>query len=55
MEYRKVYNRLKARKQQGKISSDEWNKAVAQAQEVLIQVELGKLSDEEMRKRFISF
>ncbi len=55
MEYRKVYNRLKARKQRGKISSDEWNNAVAQAQEVLMQAEQGKLSDEEMRKKFISF
>ena len=55
MEYRKVYNRLKARKQRGKISSDEWNSAVAQAQEVLMQAEQGKLNDEEMRKKFTLF
>lgn len=55
MEYRKVYNRLKARKQRGKISKDEWNAAVAQAQEVLDKAEQGELSDEEMRNRFDAF
>ncbi|WP_366939705.1 DUF6076 domain-containing protein [uncultured Oscillibacter sp.] len=30
VEYRKVYNRLKARKQRGKISRDEWNTFVSQ-------------------------
>lgn len=54
-EYRKVYNRLKARKQRGKISGDEWNDAVAQAQAVLDMAERGELSDEEMRKRFSAF
>ena len=52
MEYRKVYNRLKARKQRGKISRDEWNTFVSQAQEVLEMAERGELSDEDMRKRF---
>ncbi len=55
MEYRKVYNRLKARKQRGKISKDEWNAALAQAQKVLDMAECGELSDEEMRKRFYAF
>jgi len=55
IEYRKVYNRLKARKQRGKISKDEWNIALAQAQKVLDLAEQGKLSDEEMRKRFCAF
>ncbi len=55
MEYRKVYNRLKARKQRGKISKDEWNASVSQAQEVLDMAERGELSDEEMRKRFCAF
>ena len=55
MEYRKVYNRLKARKQRGKISRDEWNAALSQVQEVLDLAEQGKLSDEEMRKRFATF
>ena len=55
MEYRKVYNCLKARKQRGKISRDEWNAAVSQAQTVLDMAERGELSDEEMRKRFGAF
>ena len=55
VEYRKVYNRLKARKQRGKISRDEWNAALYQVQEVLDLAEQGKLSDEEMRKRFAAF
>jgi len=55
IEYRRVYNRLKARKQRGSISNDEWNNAVVQAQNVLMQVEQGKLSDEEMREKFKTF
>jgi hypothetical protein len=55
VEYRKVYNRLKARKQRGKISRDEWNATLSQAQEVLDLAEQGKLTDEEMRKRFAAF
>ncbi|MDO5595065.1 MAG: DUF6076 domain-containing protein, partial [Eubacteriales bacterium] len=55
VEYRKVYNRLKARKQRGKISKEEWNAVVSKAQEVLDMAEQGKLSDEEMRKRFSTF
>ena len=42
------YNRLKIRKQWGKISVDEWNDAVAQAQELVVQSEWGKLTDEEL-------
>ena len=49
-EYGKVYNRLKARKQRGKISEDEWNAAVAKAQELVSQSERGELSDEELRQ-----
>jgi hypothetical protein len=55
VEYRKVYNRLKARKQRGKISSDEWNATLSQVQEVLDLAEQGKLTDEEMRKLFATF
>ena len=55
MEYRKVYNRLKARKQRRKISTNEWNAALAQAQEVLDMAERGELSDGEMRARFRAF
>lgn len=55
VEYRKVYNRLKARKQRGKISRDEWNATLSQVQEVLHLAEQGKLTDEEMRNRFATF
>ena len=55
VEYRKVYNRLKARKQRGKISKGEWNTTLSQVQKVLELAEQGKLTDEEMRKRFATF
>jgi len=55
MEYRKVYNRLKARKQRGKISRDEWNATLSQVQKVLDLAKQGKLTDEEIRKRFSAF
>ena len=45
-----MYNRLKARKQRGKISEDEWNTAVARAQELVAQSERGELSDEELKR-----
>lgn len=48
-EYRKTYNRLKMRKARGKISVDQWNAAVAEAEELREQAERGELSDEEMR------
>lgn len=50
LEYDRAYNRLKVRKQRGKISVDEWNKAVARAQELVAQSERGELTDEELRK-----
>jgi len=54
-EYDRTYNHLKARKQRGKISRNEWNSAVAKAQEVLDMAGHGKLTDEETRKRFKAF
>lgn len=50
-EYRKAYNRLKVRKNRKKISADEWNAKVAQAQEWKEQAERGQLSDEELREK----
>lgn len=44
-EYRRAYNRLKQKKLRGKISADEWNVAVAQAQELLAQAERGELDE----------
>lgn len=50
-EYSKVYSRLKARKQRGKISVNEWNTAVAKAQDLKAQTERGELSDAELRRQ----
>ena len=50
-EYRRAYNRLKVRKARGKISSNEWNEKVAQAQEWKELAEQGKLSDIELREK----
>ncbi|MEG0321620.1 MAG: DUF6076 domain-containing protein [Oscillospiraceae bacterium] len=50
-EYAKAYNRLKARKQRGKIGVDEWNAIVAKAQDLKEQTERGELSDEELRRQ----
>lgn len=50
-EYGKAYNRLKARKQRGKISEDEWNAAVAKAQELVDRSEREELMDEELIRR----
>jgi len=55
MEYRKVYNCLKARKQRGKINADEWNAALSQVQKVLDLAERGELSDEKMHRQFGAF
>ena len=50
-EYAKAYNRLKMRKQRGKISADDWNAAVAKAQDLKAQTERGELSDEALRRQ----
>ncbi len=50
-EYDRAYNRLKVRKQRGKISVDEWNAAVAQAQDLVAQSERGELTDEELQQK----
>ena len=50
-EYDRTYNRLKVRKQRGKISTNEWNAAVAAAQELVAQSERGELTDEELKNR----
>ena len=51
VEYDRAYIRLKQRKLRGKISVDEWNNAVAKAQELLEQSEQGKLTDEELTRK----
>lgn len=50
-EYDRTYNRLKQRKNRKKISVDEWNTAVARAQELLDQSGRGQLTDEELRRK----
>lgn len=52
-EYDRTYNRLKVRKQRGKISVDEWNAAVAQAQELVAQSERGELTDEALMRKLM--
>ena len=52
VEYARAYNRLKQRKNRGKISVDEWNTAVTQAIEILEQAERGELTDIEASRRF---
>ena len=50
-EYARTYNRLKTRKQRKKISTAEWNTAVAAAQELVTQSERGELTDEELKQK----
>jgi len=50
VEYYRAYNRLKTRKLRGKISVDEWNTAVAKAQDILDKAERGQLTDEELKR-----
>ena len=51
VEYDRAYNRLKQRKNRKKISLDEWNAAVAKAQELLAQSGRGELTDEELKRK----
>ncbi|BDF71438.1 hypothetical protein CE91St41_13350 [Oscillospiraceae bacterium] len=46
-EYSRIYNRLKARKQRGKLSTDEWNRQVVRAQELRAEFEKDGLTEEE--------
>ena len=50
-EYDRTYNRLKVRKQRGKITKDEWNAAVAAAQELVVQSGRGELTDDELKQK----
>ena len=49
VEYDRTYNRLKQRKNRRKISVDEWNTAVARAQDLLERSGRGEISDEELK------
>lgn len=50
-EYARTYTRLKQRKVRKKISTDEWNAAMAKAQALLEQSERGELTDEELKQK----
>lgn len=50
LEYDKVYNRLKTRRARGKLSTDEWNAAVALALQYKDKAEAGEISDFELRE-----
>ena len=51
-EYQKVYSRLCGRKNRGIISVDEWNRQVAEAQELKAQAIAGKISDAKLKWKF---
>ena len=50
MEYDRTYNRLKQRKNRRKMTMDEWNTAVAKAQELLGRSDRGELTDDELTR-----
>lgn len=52
VEYDKVYNRLKTRRARGKLSTDEWNAAVALALEYKDRAEAGEITDFELKKMY---
>ena len=51
-EYQKVYNRLRGRKNRGIISVDEWNRQVAEAQELKAQAIAGNIEDADLKRQF---
>ena len=52
VEYQKLYNRLKGRKNRKKISEDEWNEQVAWAQEMKEKAEKGEISEWDLKEMF---
>ena len=46
-EYSRIYNKLKARKQRGTISTDQWNRQVAAAQRLKDDFTEGRIGKEE--------
>lgn len=51
-EYQKLYNRLKTRKNRGKISETEWNEKVAWAQKIKVKAEKGEMSEWDLKEMF---
>ena len=50
-EYKRTYNRLKARKRRGQITVDEWNRQVAQAQKLKDVFTARQMTKEEYVKK----
>jgi len=55
LEYRKVYNRLKTRKNRGRLDADEWNAAVAKALDLKDRAEHGEIDDAELKRLYEQF
>ena len=54
-EYKKVYNRLKTRKNRGMISVDQWNRQVAEIQDLKQLACEHKITDAEYQRRLSEF
>lgn len=49
--HKRAYNRSKAITQRGKLNVDQWNIAMAKAQDLLAQSEQSKLTNEKLREK----
>lgn len=54
-EYKRVYNRLKTRKNRGQLSPDDWNRQVAEIQELKEKAQKGEISLAELESEFEKF
>lgn len=51
-EYKRAYNRLKTRKNRGQLSSDDWNRQVAEIQELKERAQRGEITLRELKQRY---
>ena len=54
-EYKRVYNRLKTRKNRGQLSPDEWNRLVAEIQELKEAAQKGNMMLLELKKKLAEY
>lgn len=54
-EYKRVYNRLKTRKNRGQLSRDDWNRQVAEIQNLRDAVRRGAISLADLKRRLIRY
>lgn len=54
-EYKRVYNRLKTRKNRGQLSQDDWNRQVAEIQDLKEAATEGKVSLSELKKKLAEY